>query len=482
MAFENIISKGKYCTILFPSQQFSDLHDHLYPGDDDEHAAVLLAGMHLRKNGEVRLLIRKTYLVEDGVDWVPSRSGRAYRQLNAPYIHQKLDECAEEQLIYLFVHNHHSDLRADFSQPDLNSHKRSYPSYLDILNGIPVGALVFGKRAVAGDIWLSKKRIIKVNKTIITGKKCFSLTPEPVKKKDSPDNMYDRQMRTFGIDAQSKLKHLNVGIVGLGGVGSIIAELLGRMGIGKFLLIDPDIVEKTNLPRLVGAQLSDLSVREMPFFWRKRARSKVELAKRNIIKANPKAKVRYLEQDVCESEATRELLECDYIFLAADKHSAKLLVNALSHQYLIPYSQIGSKIQKSDGKTTDIFTISRKIHPESGCLWCNGAINPAKLTDEGKSEQQLANENYGMDRNEPAPSLISLNAVSSSEAVNNFLFYILGITEQDCASGYRIFRPITREVEYQKPRSSANCPFCGDAPDSQFARGDAGKELPCKKK
>ena len=41
-----------------------------------------------------------------------------------------------------------------FSTVDMDSHERGYPALLDIGKGVPVGALVFGRRAVAADIWM----------------------------------------------------------------------------------------------------------------------------------------------------------------------------------------------------------------------------------------------------------------------------------------------------------------------------------------
>src|SRR3546814_7980818 len=44
-----------------------------------------------------------------------------------------------------------------------------------------------------------------------------------------------------------------VAIIGLGGVGSLLVELLARLGVGQFVLVDPDRVDPTNVPRLVDA-------------------------------------------------------------------------------------------------------------------------------------------------------------------------------------------------------------------------------------
>ena len=70
--------------------------------------------------------------------------------------------------------------------------------------------------------------------------------------------VYDRQVRAFGPEGQQRLARLRVAIIGLGGTGSIAAQQLVHLGIHRFLLVDPDVVEETNLNRVVGATRSDV--------------------------------------------------------------------------------------------------------------------------------------------------------------------------------------------------------------------------------
>ena len=48
---------------------------------------------------------------------------------------------------------------------------------------------------------------------------------------------------------QSRLQESHVGIMGLGGLGSLVAIALARMGVGRLRLVDFDVVEPTNLNR-----------------------------------------------------------------------------------------------------------------------------------------------------------------------------------------------------------------------------------------
>lgn len=50
---------------------------------------------------------------------------------------------------------------------------------------------------------------------------------------------------------------LTVGVVGCGGTGSAVVQLLNRLGVGRMIVIDDDVVEVSNLNRLHGATMQD---------------------------------------------------------------------------------------------------------------------------------------------------------------------------------------------------------------------------------
>ena len=53
---------------------YEDLHRHLFPGDGDEHGAVIEAGLAVLNRRRV-LLGRRLWKAQDGVDWVPGTRG-----------------------------------------------------------------------------------------------------------------------------------------------------------------------------------------------------------------------------------------------------------------------------------------------------------------------------------------------------------------------------------------------------------------------
>ncbi len=202
---------------------------------------------------------------------------------------------------------------------------------------------------------------------------------------------------------------------------------------------------------------------------------KVQIAERVIHQANPSAKVEAIVGNVQEAQNARALLGCDYIFLAADSMSARLLVNQIVHQYYIPSVQIGSKVStdKVSGEVQSVFSVVRPVSPDAGCLWCNQAINPAKLQEEAQTEQERRAQRYIDEPEIVAPSVITLNAVGAAHAVNDFLFYMTGLREASGTSAYMRHMPTKRQTWWDQPRKDQGCPECSGSTRSRLGLGDA---------
>lgn len=450
--------KQPTCEIRISDVLYGELHRHLFPGDHDEHGAVLRAGL-CQDADRVRLLVRDFVPADFGTDYVEGQIG--YRALAPKFIHKQITVCRDERLVYLAVHNHGSDREVAFSRVDLQSHERGYPALRDIAKGMPVGALVLGTNSMQADLWMPSGERRSLSTCTILGKSIKRLTPAgSCASGTSP--MHDRQMRMFGKAGQAVLQHSKVAVIGLGGVGSIVAEYLARLGVGHLVLVDNDRMEVSNLSRVVGATTEDARI----------ARSKTDVANRHVLEAAPNITVETIYEDMAQASVASRLRTCDYIFLAADSMRARLLFNALVHQYLIPGTQMGAKVRgELSGNLDEAMSAIRHVRPGHGCLWCNGFIEPTQLAMEAKTDEERRAQAYGTQ--EPNPSVITLNAVSAAHAVNDFLFDFLGLRAEERSSEYVHIHHVRPAFKPVRARRDEQCRECGGGERSRYARGDA---------
>ena len=123
---------------------------------------------------------------------------------------------------------------------------------------------------------------------------------------------FSRTELLAGQQGMQKLARTSVAVIGLGGVGSYSAEALARSGIGKFILIDFDVIEPTNINRQILALQSTIG------------KPKVELMQQRILDINPKAEV-IIYQEVLDGNNQERLLEgAEYCVDAIDSLSAKI--------------------------------------------------------------------------------------------------------------------------------------------------------------
>jgi hypothetical protein len=475
-------------TLTIPEAMQERLYAHLFPGDGDEHGAVLLAGVQRRPDGQLRVLARELALAVDGTDYVPGRHG--YRMLRAEFLQPYALKARNESLAYLAIHNHAGRGNVAFSGDDLASQRRGYPALLTLTKQ-PVGALVFSQDAVAGNLYVHASAAIELANCTVVGRNRVELVPGLRRRPRRADPTRDRQALLLGDAGLAILRTLRVGVIGAGGVGSVVVELLARLGVGTIVVADPERVAISNLSRLLGARSLDaLSLLTHPSrpAWVRRlgerfARPKVSLAKRNARRANPGGVIIPIVGDITDPDVAAVFTTCDYLFLAADSMQARLVFNALVHQYLIPGVQMGSKapVDRKTGMLGEVFSVCRPVTPDRGCLWCNELIPASKLQDEIHTPAERKAQRY-VDADEiAAPSVVTLNAITAAHAANDFLFYAAGLTHATAITDYRRFIARSRDVRFDEPQALASCLDCRDHESSRLARGDAA-ELPTKER
>jgi molybdopterin/thiamine biosynthesis adenylyltransferase len=461
-------------SLFIPETLYATLGRHLFPGDEDEHAAVIAAGF-VTDGSQIRLLARELFIAEEGRDY--KYSNRGYKALQAPFIHRCVTYCRDQRLVYLAIHNHGGYGHVEFSAIDYESHARGYPALLDIAAGLPVGALVFAQAAIELDLWLPDGRHSALKEARVIGnhiERLYSHSHSDLSG-NSLDSAahYDRQVRIFGSSGQHLLRSAKIAIVGLGGIGSLVNEYLARLGVGELTLIDPDRLDTSNFSRVVGATAEDL-----PNATGKLGTLKVEIAARVACDAQPHISTVLIQDDFSLESIARQVVNCDYVFLAADTMRARLVFNAIVNQYFIPGVQLGSKItaNRETGALEAAYSVVRKVTPGNGCLLCNQLIDSTKLAGEWKTNEERLDQQYGT--NVPNPSVITMNAVAAAYAVNEFLFYFTGLNHPGQRIPYLRFDHLNGAPKFEEPRRGQTCSECSLTPRSRFGMGDA-HQLPC---
>jgi hypothetical protein len=187
------------------------------------------------------------------------------------------------------------------------------------------------------------------------------LMPPPV-----PGENQVATVSVWGNKRQADIARTHVGIVGLGSVGSIVAEGLSRIGVMRFTLIDHDVIEERNLDRTLGAVAEDAQ----------KATPKVEVARRLIESSHTASSVRIepFEGSVLQVAGLQRALDCDVLFSCVDRPYPRHLLNALAYAHLIPVVDGGIFAKVHDEKLIHVDWRIHTVGPERPCMVCLGAL------------------------------------------------------------------------------------------------------------
>lgn len=452
--------------VRIAERDYAQLDTHLFQPDQDEHGAALLAGVRETKDG-LSLLVREVILAQ-GADFGPGVRG--YRQFSPRFIAETAGRAGAGGLAYLTAHSHPGADRANrLSGPDLAAHQRLFPHLLDLTAGSPVAGLAFGRASVAGEVWRQGADPVGLDFVDVVGPRFRRLAPDPPLGTDAPLR-YERQVRLMGADAQALLRQMRVGVVGVGGGGSMIIEQLAHLGVGKIVALDFDQVEETNLSRIVGARAADA----------RRGTQKVQVARRLVQSINPEIAFVPVAGDIADATVAEELLDLDFIFLATDTITSRLVFNAIVHRFLVPGIQIGAKVELGAKQQIEqIYVAVRPVLPDRGCLACSSLIPPERLQVEARTPEEAKAQNYLNTPEVMDPAVISLNGIAASYAVNSMLLSLTHLASES-AFDHRLFFLDQGNVMAVDATADPECPWCSRSRNSALAKGGVASDLPCR--
>ena len=233
-----------------------------------------------------------------------------------------------------------------------------------------------------------------------------------------------RQTLAVGVEAVERLQRFRIGVVGCGGTGSAVATLLARMGIGRLLLIDPDIVAETNLNRLHGSTRKDVDD----------CRPKVQVIKEHVESMGLGTQVAVRAVPLADVTTARLLRTCDVIFGCTDDHLGRLILNRLAYFYLLPVIDTGLSVApNSQGRPAQVSGRVTVLRPDNTCLLCRGVVNPRRAREKGLQYKRpeeygrLAKEGYITENNTPTPVVGTFTTETATAAINEFLAAVAGL-------------------------------------------------------
>ncbi|WP_028864137.1 tRNA cyclic N6-threonylcarbamoyladenosine(37) synthase TcdA [Psychromonas aquimarina] len=164
------------------------------------------------------------------------------------------------------------------------------------------------------------------------------------------ENRFGGIKRLYGSKALNKFQKSHICIVGIGGVGSWVAESLARSGIGKITLIDMDDICVTNTNRQVHA-LSDTI-----------GQTKIEAMAARCRQINPEIEVTCIDDFIDKQNCFDYLSsEFDYIFDGIDSIHAKVALVAHCKRNKFPLLTCGGAGGQLDPTQIQVTDLARTI-------------------------------------------------------------------------------------------------------------------------
>lgn len=260
----------------------------------------------------------------------------------------------------------------------------------------------------------------------------------------------DRNIRFFGMDGQERLRRLRIAIVGVGGLGTHVAQQLAYLGVGEVILIDDEDLDETNKNRYVSAYFRD----PVP------GSRKVDLAERMVLLIDPHISIIKVYRPLCSEEAFREIVKADYVFSCVDNDGARLVLTELCAAYSLPYFDLATEILAGPpllygGRVCTAWK-------GDGCPICLDQLDlrEAQKELETARARQDRVRLYGLTKEESGvtgPSVVSVNGVIASLAVTEFVAAATGLRAPNKLLTYRgDLGRVT--VNTDKPRR--DCYYC----------------------
>lgn len=409
-------SVTRHATLVLPEWIATDIA--LACRQRNETAGVLLAGIARTEHG-LRLLGRRLVWVSD--DAYDRRTPLSLSINSRGYV-DTLRLAAERGDVPIWLHTHPA--------PETPPVPSEYDELVDDLlretfrvrSDADLYASIIASPAEAhfrftGRLWESDREPVPIPRMLVAGSRiALHAAVDAPESLDVPER-FDRQVRAFGGDVQRVLANLQIGVVGCGGTGSAVAEQLARLGVGRLLLVDYDVLSDSNVTRVFGSSPAEVG------------RSKVEVLSDHLQRIAPGTEVVTVVGSVNELETARALTSCDVAYGCTDDNAGRLVLSRLASYYSLPVFDLGVLLSSDQGLLSGVDGRISVIAPGAACLVCRGRIDLSRAAAEQLSESERAArtaEGYAPELVGVEPAVVAYTAAVASFAVAELLERLIG--------------------------------------------------------
>ena len=406
-------------SIRMTTKQFDKIRQHVL-ADEAEAAAFLIAGYFKNEYG-IHFTVRDVIIPTES-DY---NTRSPYRLEVSPMFFNKTISIAEANGVTVIqCHSHpFSNGKLLYSSTDDYGERLSSRTIYKCLNK-PMGSMLFGPNGVIGRAWLLKKnKPVMIDELRLVDRHLNIHSINGMSNNvEIARQIFDRQIRAFGIKGQKLLSQLQIGIVGVGGTGSAVAEQLAREGIQNFTIADHDKFEPSNLTRIYGSYQST------------RHDYKVEIIKKNLKKIQKNITIKTISENIASQETLNCFKNCDIVFSCTDKHMPRSLLNELAYQYFIPVIDMGVGMRAENEKIVGGTVRVSLVCPSIPCLYCIKIINSEQILLESlskKDREERTNEGYMQGMMDDEPSVITLTTMAAAYAMLLFKDLIFNLIDTE---------------------------------------------------
>jgi hypothetical protein len=407
----------KFASIRILNRVLKEVHKMVLSGGDDESVAFLTAKYF--DTGEKVIFLGDTIVPAKSKDYL--KQSPYQLEVSPMYVNRVLNVAEEQDNTVIMVHSHPFDESSPkYSPTDDHGEKLTSETISKCLeNNPPVGSMLFGQNHLNARVWTGlNKTQFPSSVNVLDGTRLEIHSKADILE-NGKDEILDRQIKALGESFQRKLQKLDIGIVGLGGTGSSVAEQLARMGVRKLRLVDHDKIELSNVSRLYGSLPADAE----------KGAFKVNVVKSHLSRISPNLEIHEVNKSVMRQDVLKMLSNCDLIFSCLDRHGPRAVLNELSYQCFVPIIDVGVGLQKGAEGIVGGSIRSTIIGPGLPCLICHDIVRPEVIMAENLSPEEYQakrEQEYVVDLPEDVPSVINYTTMAASLGLLQFVDLISG--------------------------------------------------------